>query len=164
VDFVVGTFSKSLGAIGGFAASDHELFDTLRWAARPFIFTASPSPASIATTRCALRKMAERERRARLWENARRLHAGLGALGLKLGVAHVSPVVAVVCPDMETAIAMWNGLLRAGVYVNLALPPGTPNSLCLLRCSVSAAHSAGEIDAVIAAFAEVGKALGLIAA
>jgi 7-keto-8-aminopelargonate synthetase-like enzyme len=50
---------------------------------------------------------------------------------------------------------MWNALLAAGVYVNIALPPGTPNKLCLLRCSVSAAHSSDDIDRIIALFGKV---------
>ena len=50
---------------------------------------------------------------------------------------------------------MWNALLEAGVYVNIALPPGTPNKLCLLRCSVSAAHTADDMDRIIALFGKV---------
>jgi 7-keto-8-aminopelargonate synthetase-like enzyme len=50
---------------------------------------------------------------------------------------------------------MWNALLEAGVYVNIALPPGTPNKLCLLRCSVSAAHSFEDIDRIISLFGSV---------
>ena len=53
---------------------------------------------------------------------------------------------------------MWNALLAAGVYVNIALPPGTPNKLCLLRCSVSAAHSDADIDRIIALFGSVAAA------
>jgi 7-keto-8-aminopelargonate synthetase-like enzyme len=67
----------------------------------------------------------------------------------------VSPVIAVKCPDEVSAIAMWNALLKAGVYVNIAVPPGTPGRLCLLRCSVSAAHTFDDIDRIIALFAEV---------
>jgi 7-keto-8-aminopelargonate synthetase-like enzyme len=50
---------------------------------------------------------------------------------------------------------MWHALLKAGVYVNIALPPGTPNKLCLLRCSVSAAHTEEEIDRIIELFGAV---------
>ena len=56
---------------------------------------------------------------------------------------------------------MWTGLFEAGVYVNLAVPPGTPNSLSLMRCSASAAHTDEQIERICAAFAEVGKALGI---
>jgi 8-amino-7-oxononanoate synthase len=67
----------------------------------------------------------------------------------------VSPVIAVKCADEVSTIGMWNALLEAGVYVNIALPPGTPNKLFLLRCSVSAAHSFDDIDKIIALFGKV---------
>ncbi len=156
VDFVIGTFSKSVGAIGGFGASNHPLFETLRYAMRPYMFTASASPASVATSLVALKILAaEPERREKLWVNSTRLFEGLRALGLETGSDIVSPVIAVKMPDEATTIAKWNALFAAGVYVNMAIPPGTPNRLCLLRCSVSAAHSFEEIDRIIAAFKTV---------
>ncbi|WP_395686361.1 serine palmitoyltransferase [Aestuariivirga sp.] len=156
VDFLVGTFSKSVGAIGGFGAGDHPYFDFLRYAMRPYMFTASSSPASVATSLAALRKLAaEPQRRKRLAENSGRLFAGFRDLGLDLGCDVVSPVVAVRCPDELSTVAMWHALLKAGVYVNIALPPGTPNKLCLLRCSVSAAHTEEEIDRIIELFGAV---------
>jgi 8-amino-7-oxononanoate synthase len=156
VDFIVGTFSKSVGAIGGFGAGNHPLFDTIRYATRPYMFTASPSPASAATSLAAIRKLgAEPERRERLWRNSAQLHAGFKALGLELGCDIVSPVIAVKCADEPSTIGMWNALLEAGVYVNIAVPPATPNRACLLRCSVSAAHTEEEIARIIALFATV---------
>lgn len=156
IDFIVGTFSKSVGAIGGFGAGNHPLFETLRYAMRPYMFTASSSPASIATSLAAIRKLAaEPERRDRLRANSARLFAGFKSLGLDMGCDMVSPVIAVKCADEVSTIAMWNALLEAGVYVNIALPPGTPNKLCLLRCSVSAAHSFDDIDKIIALFGNV---------
>jgi 7-keto-8-aminopelargonate synthetase-like enzyme len=155
-DYVVGTFSKSIGSIGGFGAGNDEMFDVLRYAARPYMFTASPSPATIATARAALARLAaEPERRTRLWENSKRLHEGFRDLGLDLGCDVVSPIVAVKCPDEPSTVAMWNALLDAGVYVNIAVPPGTPNRLCLLRCSVSAAHTTDEIDLILELFGKV---------
>ena len=156
IDFIVGTFSKSIGAIGGFGAGNHPLFETLRYAMRPYMFTASSSPASIATSLAAVKKLAaEPERRDRLRANSARLFAGFKALGLSMGCDTVSPVIAVKCADEVSTIAMWNALLEAGVYVNIALPPGTPNKLCLLRCSVSAAHSFDDIDKIIGLFGKV---------
>ncbi len=156
IDFIVGTFSKSVGAIGGFGAGNHPLFETLRYAMRPYMFTASSSPASIATSLAAIRKLAaEPERRDRLRANSARLFAGFKSLGLDMGCDVVSPVIAVKCADEVSTIAMWNALLEAGVYVNIALPPGTPGKLCLLRCSVSAAHSFDDIDKIIALFGKV---------
>jgi 8-amino-7-oxononanoate synthase len=156
VDFVVGTFSKSVGAIGGFGAGDHPLFDYLRYAMRPYMFTASSSPASVATSLAAIRKLAaEPQRRQKLRDNSARLFEGFRDLGLDLGCDAMSPVIAVKCPDEPSTIVMWNALLKAGVYVNIALPPGTPNKQCLLRCSVSAAHSDADIDTIIDLFGSV---------
>jgi 8-amino-7-oxononanoate synthase len=156
VDFVVGTFSKSIGAIGGFGAGNHPQFNLLRYASRPYMFTASPSPATVATSLAAIRKLkAEPQRRNRLRVNSTRLFDGFKSLGLALGCDSVSPIVAVNCPDEVSTIAMWNALLKAGVYVNIALPPGTPGKQCLLRCSVSAAHTFEDIDRIVSLFGEV---------
>ncbi len=156
VDFVVGTFSKSIGSIGGFGAGNHPMFNLLRYAARAYMFTASSSPATIATSSEALRHLAAHpELRDRLRHNSARLHQGFKDLGLRLCCDEVSPVVAVFVEDEPSTVTMWNALLNEGVYVNLALPPGTPNSTCLLRCSVSAAHTDDDIDKIISMFANV---------
>ena len=153
VDFTVGTFSKSLGAIGGYCVSDHAELDAIRFAIRSYIFTASPSPSVIASTRVALRLMQERpELRERLWENAQRLYDGLKQLGFRVS-PQVSPVVAVTIEDRDQAIAWWNQLMHSGAYVNLVMPPASPTTDSLLRCSVSAAHSREQIDRIIDAFA-----------
>lgn len=152
IDFYTGTFSKSLASIGGFCASNHESFDLIRLASRPYMFTASPAPSSIAGARSALRAIRERAGlRETLWRNATRLHAKLSAQGHDL-CADPSPVVAVRLKDRATAVLFWNALLEAGVYANLAIPPGTPNSASLIRLSVSAAHTTEEVDAIAEAF------------
>ncbi len=164
VDFVVGTFSKSLGAIGGFCVSDMDDFDVMRVTCRPYMFTASLPPAVVSSTVTALRRLEEQpELRHKLMANARRLYDGLSAMGFQTGPTS-SPIVAITMPDTERAIGMWNALLQNGVYLNLALPPATPDSRPLLRTSVSAAHSDEQIDQVLAVFAELGVAMGLIEA
>ena len=153
VDFVVGTFSKSLSAIGGYCVSNHAELEAIRFAIRSYIFTASPSPSVIASTRVALRLMQERpELRVRLWENAHRLYDGLKQLGFAVS-PQVSPVIAVTIEERDQAIIWWNELMRRGAYVNLVMPPASPTSDSLLRCSVSAAHSNEQIDRIIEAFA-----------
>ncbi len=160
-DFIVGTFSKSLGGAGGFCVSDLPELDLIRYSSRPYIFTASPSPATIASTRQALRILAAgSDLRQRLRDNAERLHAGLAALGYTLG-APPSPVVAVVLGGKLEALQFWNRLLENGVYVNLMLPPATPDGVSLIRCSVSAAHTTEQIDAVCAVFAKLRKDGGI---
>jgi 8-amino-7-oxononanoate synthase len=152
IDFICGTFSKSLGAIGGFGVSDHPSFDLLRVCSRPYMFTASPGPATIATVRAALRRIGEEPQlRESIWANAKALYAGLTGHGLEVG-AEMSPIIAVRLPDEATTVWAWNRLLELGVYVNLALPPGTPNGVCLLRCSLSAAHTPQQIEEVVRRF------------
>ena len=153
VDFFAGTFSKSLGAIGGFCVSRHPELEAIRYCIKAYIFTASSSPSIIASTREALRIIiAEPELRQRLWDNANRLYGGLKALGLPVGPA-ASPVVAVEMEDRSVAIDCWQGLMDAGVYVNLVVPPASPSTNFLLRNSVSAAHTSAQIDSIIDAYA-----------
>ncbi|WP_419321241.1 serine palmitoyltransferase [Caulobacter sp. ErkDOM-E] len=162
VDFVVGTFSKSLGAIGGFCVSNMDDFDVMRVVCRPYMFTASLPPAVVSSTLVALRRLEEMpELRHRLMANARRLYDGLTELGFQTGPT-ASPIVAITMPDQERAIGMWNALLQNGVYLNLALPPATPDSRPLLRTSVSAAHTDEQIEKVLSVFASVGAAMGVI--
>jgi 8-amino-7-oxononanoate synthase len=157
VDFIVGTFSKSLGAIGGFCVSNHPELELIRYASRPYIFTASPSPSTIASTRRALEMLRTRpELRQRLWENANRLYQGLQGMGFALG-PEPSPIVAVRLSKKEEALALWTGLLEHGVYVNLVLPPATPEGDSLLRCSVSAGHTPEQIEQICEAFASLRK-------
>lgn len=160
VDFVVGTFSKSLGAIGGFCVSRHPKFELLRIASRAYMYTASPAPSNVAAVRAALPLLAAgTELRARLWRNARKLYDGLSALGFTL-CADMGPIIAVNAGTREQAVELWNRLLEAGVYVNLAIPPGTPVGLSLLRCSVSAAHSEEQIEQICKAFARAAAEAG----
>ncbi len=157
VDFIVGTFSKSLGAMGGFCASKHDVLGLFRYVSRPFMFTASPSPSVMATTREALHQLRARtELKETLWSNAKRLYTGLQDLGLELG-PEISPVIAVLCEDRESALSNWNKLLEAGVYVNMMLPPATPGGACFLRCSISAAHTPDQISTIIEKFADLLK-------
>ena len=155
VDFITGTFSKSLASLGGFCVSRHAEMRLLRYGSRPYIFSASSSPANVAAAHAALRAVRERpEPRARLWANARQLHEGLSGLGYRLA-APPSPVIAVQVPSHEEAARMWNALLEAGIYVNLVVPPAAPDGASLLRCSLSAGHSPDHIDRVITAFERV---------
>ncbi len=152
VDFIVGTFSKSLASIGGYCTSDHEGLDLLRYASRPYVFTASLSPANLAAARTALRILQERpELKSRLWENAHQLYGSLQEMGFELG-PEPSPIVAVRFREPEKALSVWRGLLEKGIYVNMVLPPATPDGSALLRASVSAAHSPEEISRIIEAF------------
>lgn len=152
VDFISGTFSKSLASIGGFCVSKHAEFESVRLTSRAYMFTASGAPANVAAARAALQELkAAPELRESLWKMSNRLHDGLSKMGYDL-CAPASPVIAVRRPDEATAVAEWNRLFEQGVYVNLAVPPATPSGTSLLRLSVSAAHTEEEIDQVLKAF------------
>ncbi len=163
VDFIVGTFSKSVGTVGGFCVSDHPKFEILRFTCRPYMFTASPPPSVAASARVAIRKLKDmQEERRRLWANVARLHEGLRAMGYRLGTERVeSPIVAVRLDGEEEMFGLCCALLEEGVYVNVARPPATPQGLHLLRCSLGLGHSSGQVDEILAAFHRAGRRIGL---
>jgi 8-amino-7-oxononanoate synthase len=164
VDFIVGTFSKTLAGIGGFCVSNHDELRLLHFAARPYVFTASSSPASVAGVEAALQVLQrETSLRSRLWNNVRRARAGLKAAGFEIGSAE-SPIVPVRIGTAERAILFWRMLLDRGLYVNIVLPPACHADGCLLRTSYSAAHSDAEIDRAVTTFAAVGRSLSVIPA
>ncbi|KLE34881.1 8-amino-7-oxononanoate synthase [Aurantiacibacter luteus] len=163
-DFIIGTFSKSVGTVGGFCVSNHPKFEIMRLVCRPYVFTASLPPSVVATAATSIRKLMHGgDKRAHLWENSKRLHLGLTDLGFKLGTdAPQSAIVAVIMPDLERGAAMWEALLKEGLYVNLARPPATPANMTLLRCSLCAEHSAEQVETILGMFERAGKAVGII--
>jgi 8-amino-7-oxononanoate synthase len=164
VDFVVGTFSKSVGTVGGFVVSNHPKFEVLRLVCRPYVFTASLPPSVVATAATSIRKLMHAgEKRAHLWKNSRRLHQGLRELGFDLATPEAqSAIIAVLLPDQQTTVLMWQALLEAGLYVNMARPPATPAGTYLLRCSLCAEHSDEDVGRIIAMFEAAGRQVGVI--
>jgi 8-amino-7-oxononanoate synthase len=164
VDFIIGTFSKSVGTVGGFCVSNHPKFEIMRLVCRPYVFTASLPPSVVATAATSIRKLMHgSNKRAHLWENSKRLHQGLTALGFQLGTKEPqSAIVAVIMPDLERGAAMWEALLKEGLYVNLARPPATPANMTLLRCSLCAEHTAEEVETILGMFERAGKAVGIV--
>lgn len=162
VDFVVGTFSKTLAGTGGYCVSNHEALTLLHFSARPYVFSASASSASVASVAAAIRVMQrDGSLRDRLWDNVRRARAGFLAAGFAIGPTE-SPIVPVLTGAPERTIAFWRALLEHGVYVNLMLPPATRPDACLLRTSYSAAHTPADIDRAVAVFTEVGRRLAVV--
>lgn len=163
VDFVVGTFSKSVGTVGGFCVSNHPKFEILRLVCRPYTFTASLPPAVIACSATSIRKlMHAHDKRARLWEMTRTLHAGLKARGFRLATeTPESAIISVLMPDQETTVRMWAAMIELGVYVNMSRPPATPAGVFLLRCSLCAEHSAEQLATVLERFSMAAEQVGL---
>jgi 8-amino-7-oxononanoate synthase len=164
VDFVVGTFSKSVGTVGGFAVSNHPKFEVLRLVCRPYVFTASLPPSVVATAAASIRKLMHAgAKRAHLWENSRRLHRGLRDLGYQLATPEAqSAIIAIILPDQDVTVRLWQALLEAGVYVNMARPPATPAGMYLLRCSLCADHSGEQVADILGMFERAGKAVGYL--
>jgi len=160
VDFVVGTFSKSLGGVGGFCVSRHRDFELLRLGSRPYIFTASPPPPVIAAARAALQRLLNGDDlRTQLWRNIERFTAAITQLGYRTGSKDAGPVTALVFDERSEAMAHWQGLLDAGIYTNLMVPPATPAGLNIVRISLSAAHSDAQISRMIEAFEALSRQL-----
>jgi glycine C-acetyltransferase/8-amino-7-oxononanoate synthase len=164
VDFVIGTFSKSVGTVGGFCVSNHPKFEILRLVCRPYVFTASLPPSVVATAATSIDLLrGAKDKREHLWANSRRLHGGLKQLGFKLGTeTPQSAIIAVIMPDLERGAAMWEALLQEGLYVNLARPPATPAGMTLLRCSLCALHSEEQVGEILGMFEAAGKRVGVI--
>jgi 8-amino-7-oxononanoate synthase len=145
VDFVVGTFSKSLAGVGGVCVSDHKEVRSLHFLARAYVFTASGSPANVASVRAAVRVIRKHpELRDTLWVNIAQLREGLHKMGYVIGSTE-SPIVPIFTGDEARTIALWQKLLVEGLYVNLIVPPGCSRDDCLLRASCSAAHTPQQI-------------------
>jgi 7-keto-8-aminopelargonate synthetase-like enzyme len=136
----------------------------LRLVCRPYVFTASLPPSVVATAATSIRKLKYAgNKRAHLWENSRRLHKGLRDLGFELATKEAeSAIIAVLLPDQQTTVLMWQALLAAGVYVNMARPPATPIGVYLLRCSLCADHTSEQVGDILDMFASAGKAIGYL--
>ena len=155
VDVIVGTFSKSAASVGGFCASARHDLTPLRRHMRAYVFSASMSPAVVAAATAALKVIQDQPQlREKLWHNAHCVYHALSQLGLKVG-PEVSPVVSVTLADPATTMRAWQQLIDHGVYVNLVLPPAAPNGKCLLRCSVTAAHSEADVEQIIDGFSSL---------
>jgi 7-keto-8-aminopelargonate synthetase-like enzyme len=98
-----------------------------------------------------------------LWKNSRRLHAALRGLGFDLATPDAqSAIIAVLLPDQQITVMMWQALLEAGLYVNMARPPATPAGTYLLRCSLCAEHTDEQVDRIIEMFEGAGRKIGVI--
>ncbi|MGE5530194.1 MAG: aminotransferase class I/II-fold pyridoxal phosphate-dependent enzyme [Patescibacteria group bacterium] len=164
VDVVMGTFSKSFASLGGFMCASESACHYVQHVSRPLIFSASMPPAAVAAAAKAL-EIIEKEpaRRAHLLAMADRLRAGLRNLGFDVGNS-ITPVVPVVIGQDETVFLACKMLLDRGVYANPVISPATPPGRALIRTSLSATHTPEQVDRALAAFAAVGRELGLIAA
>jgi len=162
VDLIMGTYSKSLASIGGFIAASEEIIHYIKHFARALIFSASPPPASIASVSTAIDIIEEEpERRERLWKNTRKMLHGFRSFGFDTGVSE-TPIIPVIVGDDIKAFEMAKMLHDRGIFANVAVSPAVPNGKALMRTSYMATHTDEQLDKVLEAFEEVGKALGII--
>ncbi len=162
VDLIMGTFSKSLAAIGGFIVGEPEVINFIKHRARALMFTAAPPAASVAAVLAALDIIEqEPERRAQLWENTRFMMTGLRAIGFDCGESQ-TPVIPVVVGEDYTAFRMTQRLHEEGVFVNPVVSPGSPPGRALIRTSYMATHRREHLTRALEAFQKVGRELGLV--
>ncbi len=162
VDLIMGTYSKSLASIGGFVAADADVIHYIKHFARALMFSASPTPASIAAVSVALDIIEnEPERIAQLWKNTHKMLKGFRELGFEIGPSE-TPIVPIVVGDDMIAFRMARMLQDEGVFANVAVSPAVPPGKSLIRTSYMATHTDEHLDEVLGAFRKVGRALGLI--
>ena len=146
VDIYMGTFSKSLASLGGYCATSKEIGFYMKHVSRPFIFSASITPASCATALAALRHLeAHPELVTKLQENSAYARACFHKKGVRIIEAE-TPIVPIYTYDIENTLIKARAAYEAGVYVNPVLPPACPEGECLLRTSYMATHTKALID------------------
>jgi 8-amino-7-oxononanoate synthase len=154
IDVVMGTLGKACGVAGAFVAGSHPLVDYLTNRARTFVYSTGSPPALAAAALVALGIVArEPERRARLRANARRLRTGLAARGWPAGGPEDGHIVPVVIGASDVTMGVGAALEAAGFLVGAIRPPTVPDGTARLRITVSAAHDADAVDALLDALA-----------
>jgi len=162
VDLIMGTYSKSLAAIGGFVAGSTEVIDFIKHIGRSMIFSASLPPPLVASVSAALDIIEEQPQlREQLWKNTHKMLKSYKELGYDTGVSE-TPVIPIIIKDSMKVYGMCKLLFENGVFVNPVVSPAVPPGRELLRTSYMATHTEEQLDRVLGAFEKAGKQLGLI--
>jgi 8-amino-7-oxononanoate synthase len=162
VDMTMGTFSKTFASLGGFVVGEERVINFIKHQSPALIFSASPTPASVAAAIAALDILeAEPERIVRLIRNADKMRRGFRELGFKV-IDGRSAVVPVIVGDDLVAFTFWKELFDAGVFVNAFISPGVPPGMQMMRTSYMATHEDSHLDAILDIFGKAGKKLGII--
>ena len=158
VDIYMGTFSKSLASLGGYMAASERVVDYVKHSSRPFIFSASITPASCATALAALRILeAHPELPEKLQANALHMRARLNEAQIRMRPSNgdMIPVIPIYTYEPIRTLTIAKELYEKGVYVNSSLPPATAPTECLLRTSLMASHTEALIDEAVDVIAQV---------
>ena len=162
VDLIMGTYSKSLAAIGGFIAGSSDVINWIKHLGRSMIFSASLPPSLVASVSTALDIIEEQpELRTRLWRNTHKMLRGFKTLGYDTGTSE-TPIIPILIKDTMKTYQMCKLLFENGVFVNPIISPAVPPGRELLRTSYMATHTEEQLDKVLAAFEKVGRQLGVI--
>ncbi len=162
VDLIMGTYSKSLAAIGGFVAGAREVIDFIKHIGRSMIFSASLPPPLVASVSAALDIIEEQPQlRTQLWKNTHKMLKSYKELGYDTGISE-TPVIPIIIKDSMKVYAICKLLFENGVFVNPVVSPAVPPGRELLRTSYMATHTEEQLDRVLRAFEKAGKQLGLI--
>jgi 8-amino-7-oxononanoate synthase len=162
VDLIMGTFSKSLAALGGFIASDFETINYIKHHSRSLIFSASITPASAATVLAALEIVkSEPERIKHLWDITWYALENFKKLGFDTGVSH-TPIIPLYIRDNIKTLRLTKMLFDEGVFVNPVVSPAVSKDNTLIRFSLMATHTREQIDIALEKFEKVGKKLRII--
>ena len=162
VDLIMGTFSKSLAAIGGFIAADKVIINYLRHTARTYIFQASDTPAATASAREALRIIqAEPERIAKLWDVTNYALRRFKEEGFEIGDTE-SPIIPLYVRDMEKTFIVTKRAFDEGVFINSVVPPACAPQDTLIRFSLMATHTREQVDRAVEALTKIFKEEGII--
>ncbi|MFN6113900.1 MAG: aminotransferase class I/II-fold pyridoxal phosphate-dependent enzyme, partial [Bacteroidota bacterium] len=160
-DMTMGTFSKTFASLGGFVAGPERVMNYIKHHSPALIFSASPTPASVASALAALDILErEPERIDRLIANADKMRKGFADMGFHV-IDSETGIVPVVVGDAELAMVFWKKLYDKGVFVNAFIPPGVPPNMSMMRTSYMATHEDEHLDAILNVFHEVGLELGL---
>jgi glycine C-acetyltransferase len=164
IDVITGTLGKALGgASGGYTSGRKEIVELLRQRSRPYLFSNTLAPVITATSIAVLDLLESAgDLRRRLFENAKRFRDAMSQHGFTL-VPGEHPIVPVMLGDAVLATRLADGLLAEGIYVIAFSYPVVPKDKARIRVQLSAAHEPEHVDRAVAAFAKVGRTLGLIA-
>ncbi|MCX6252732.1 MAG: aminotransferase class I/II-fold pyridoxal phosphate-dependent enzyme [Bacteroidetes bacterium] len=162
VDLIMGTFSKSLAALGGFIASDSDTINYIKHHSRSLIFSASITPASAASVLAALEIIkSEPERIQKLWEITHYAIDNFRRLGFDIGHTE-TPIIPLFIRDNLKTLALTKKLLDEGIFVNPVVSPAVSKDSTLIRFSLMATHTKEQIDIALEKIEKVAKQLNII--
>lgn len=162
IDMTMGTFSKTFASLGGFVAGAERVLNYVKHHAPALIFSASPTPASVAAAMAALEILQEEPWRVeKLVSNADYMREGFTKLGFTI-IEGQTGIVPVIIGDDERTFIFWRKLFDAGVFTNAFISPGVPVGMAMLRTSYMSSHEKEHLDRILELFGEIGKELGII--